>query len=258
MGLDIYAGTLTRYYCHNWKTVTQQWAEKNGYTFQKITPDGENGAEEQLDSAEVQRFMEGWRNQVLAALSQPDQQNNISWPEDNETPYYTNKPDWDAFGAMLLVAACYVYAESVPPIVEKGWDYTSHPLVKRLAADKERTWSLFLGATWWLPLADPIIFRGPAPNNNTVVFSTVAALRNELEALNRMVWQAEEHAILSWGDTEGYSTDGVYGPDGKINLDDLQVHTEYNTESLAKFAFSVFWQAMKFAEEHTVPILLDY
>ena len=25
MGLDIYAGTLTRYYAHNWKTVTQQW-----------------------------------------------------------------------------------------------------------------------------------------------------------------------------------------------------------------------------------------
>ena len=24
MGLDIYAGTLTRYYSHNWKTVVQQ------------------------------------------------------------------------------------------------------------------------------------------------------------------------------------------------------------------------------------------
>lgn len=41
MGLDIYAGTLTRYYSHNWKTVVQQWAEENGYTFQKITPQGE-------------------------------------------------------------------------------------------------------------------------------------------------------------------------------------------------------------------------
>ena len=29
MGLDIYAGTLTRYYSHNWKTVVQQWAEEN-------------------------------------------------------------------------------------------------------------------------------------------------------------------------------------------------------------------------------------
>ena len=33
MGLDIYAGTLTRYYSHNWKTVVQQWAEENGYAF---------------------------------------------------------------------------------------------------------------------------------------------------------------------------------------------------------------------------------
>ena len=41
MGLDIYAGTLTRYYSHNWKTVVQQWAEENGWSFQKITPDGE-------------------------------------------------------------------------------------------------------------------------------------------------------------------------------------------------------------------------
>ena len=40
MGLDIYAGTLTRYYAHNWKSAVQQWAEENGYAFQKITPDG--------------------------------------------------------------------------------------------------------------------------------------------------------------------------------------------------------------------------
>ena len=37
MGLDIYAGTLTRYYSHNWKTVVQQWAEENGYSFNRIT-----------------------------------------------------------------------------------------------------------------------------------------------------------------------------------------------------------------------------
>ena len=41
MGLDIYAGTLTRYYSHNWKTSVQQWAEENGYTFNRITPDGD-------------------------------------------------------------------------------------------------------------------------------------------------------------------------------------------------------------------------
>ena len=36
MGLDIYAGPLTRYYSHNWKTVVQQWAEENGYSFTAV------------------------------------------------------------------------------------------------------------------------------------------------------------------------------------------------------------------------------
>ena len=55
MGLDIYAGTLTRYYSHNWKTVVQQWAEENGYSFNRITPDGEPADnEEEMSPAEVQ------------------------------------------------------------------------------------------------------------------------------------------------------------------------------------------------------------
>ena len=57
MGLDIYAGTLTRYYSHNWKTVVQQWAEENGYTFNRITPDGEPADnEEELSPAEIRHF----------------------------------------------------------------------------------------------------------------------------------------------------------------------------------------------------------
>ena len=32
----------------------------------------------------------------------------------------------------------------------------------------------------------------------------------------------------------------------------------YSTESLAKFAFSIFWRAMKFAKENRTPVLFDY
>ena len=151
MGLDIYAGPLTRYYSHNWKTVVQQWAEENGYTFNRITPDGEPADnEEELSPAEIQAAVEDWRDQILAAISQPNQPHYTPWPEDNERPYYTDKPDWDAFGAMLLVAACHTYEEPVPPTVEKDWDFGEHPLIARFASDEERVWSLFRGATWWL------------------------------------------------------------------------------------------------------------
>ena len=58
MGLDIYAGTLTRYYSHNWKTVVQQWAEENGYSFNRITPDGEPADDEELSPTDVQAAVE--------------------------------------------------------------------------------------------------------------------------------------------------------------------------------------------------------
>ena len=75
MGLDIYAGTLTRYYAHNWKSAVQQWAEANGYTFQRVTPEGEQVEEEaELDPAEIQDIVENWRDQVIAGISQPDRE----------------------------------------------------------------------------------------------------------------------------------------------------------------------------------------
>ena len=74
MGLDIYAGTLTRYYSHNWKTAVQQWAEENGYSFNRITPDGKSADDgEKLTPDEVQAVVENWRDQILAAISQPGQ-----------------------------------------------------------------------------------------------------------------------------------------------------------------------------------------
>ena len=222
MGLDIYAGTLTRYYSHNWKTVVQQWAEENGYTFNRITPDGEPADnEEELSPAEIQAAVEDWRDQILAAISQPNQPHYTPWPEDNERPYYTDKPDWDAFGAMLLVAACHTYEEPVPLTVEKDWDFGEHPLIARLASDEERVWSLLRGATWWLPLADAFFFQAPLPTDDQAMIATL-------------------------------------GPDGQYSKADIPEHTRYDTQSLAKFAFSMFWRAMRFAEEQQVPILLDY
>ena len=213
MGLDIYAGTLTRYYSHNWKTVVQQWAEENGYSFNRITPDGEPADDEELSQTDVQAAVENWRDQILAAISQPNQPPYTPWPEDNERPYYTDKPDWDAFGAMLLVAACHTYEEPVPLTVEKDWDFGEHPLIARLASDEERVWSLLRGATWWLPLTDSFLFQGPLPTDDQTMIATLGGLRKELEKLNHLAWQADEDTILGWADTEGYPVDGTIDSD---------------------------------------------
>ena len=159
---------------------------------------------------------------------------------------------------MLLVAACHTYGEPVPPTVEKNWDFGEHPLIARLASDEERAWSLFRGATWWLPLSDAFFFQAPLPTDDLAVIATLGGLRKELKKLNQLAWQADEDTILGWVDSGGYPVDGAIGPGGKYSKADIPEHTQYDTQSLAKFAFSMFWRAMWFAEEQQVPILLDF
>ena len=86
----------------------------------------------------------------------------------------------------------------------------------------------------------------------------MGGLRKELEKLNQLAWRADEVTILRWTETEGYPVDGTIVPDGQYSKADIPEHTQYDTQSLAKFSFSMFWQAMRFAEEQQVPILLDY
>lgn len=256
MGLDLYAGTLTRYYTHNWKTIGQQWAEEQGFGFQRVGPTGEPLAEEEVPADQVQQGMEEWRDWLLKALSQPGQTPFAPWEENNEKPYFTDKPDWDAFGAMLLVAACRLYGESVPETVKKGWDFWSHPLIKRMREDQTKGWSLFRGTEWWLPLPETIFFEAPRPGGDKGGMASLALLRWELEQINRLTWQAEEETILEWSRTEGYPADGTILSGGGLTMG--QVHEDYNTQSLARFAYSVFYRAAKFGEENRVPVLMDY
>jgi len=255
MGLDLYAGTLTRYYAGNWKSIVQQWAEANGYGFQRITP---QDGEQPLPPQQVQALVEAWRDQLLGALEQAGLGKNRPWPEDNEKDYYTDKPDWDAFGALLLVAACHSYGEPVPPTVEKGWDFWQQPQIAQLTQDQDKVWSLLRGATFWLPLEGSFFFSGQLPTGVEAVIGTVGALRAELEQLNKMAWQADEATILDWCSSEGYPVDVELGPDGKPKPVGTSHHTTYDSQSLAKFAFSIFWQAVAFAEKEQVPILMDF
>ncbi len=78
----------------------------------------------------------------------------------------------------------------------------------------------------------------------------------ELDKINSLCWQADEQTIVGWAESEGYPTDGRITEDGKLIMD--QVHEMYDTESLAKYAYSMIWDALCFSQENNVPIVLDF
>ena len=117
-----------------------------------------------------------------------------------------------------------------------------------------------MGASHWIPLDYPFVIGARTPMGREIVLSSTGALLRELEYINTLGWNADEKTIFEWNETEGY----ISGDTKTEQLSDkfkAFSQTEggtYDTESLAKYAFSVFYKAVKFSKENNVPILMDF
>lgn len=250
MGLDIYAGTLTRYYTHNWKTAAQQFAEANGMQFETIRA----GQQEELSVEEVKGIVMQWRDNIINGLGLDPAP---LWNEDyDSTPYYTDKPDWDAVNALLLYIAAKYTDKEVPATIEKHMEIYEHPIVKEFLETKDFKVSLFDGNGWWLPIDRNIMFDYVLPNSEESPLATSALLLAELNRYNAFAWNADRDTILSWSATEGYPADAMYSRENGYK--EMEVHEIYETESLAKFAFSILWQAAEFSLAHGTVIVYDF
>lgn len=252
MGLDIYAGTLTRYYTHNWKTAAQQFAETNGLSFQTIRPQQEQ--EDELSAEELKDIVTQWRDNIISGLNL----NPVPlWNEDYDTtPYYTDKPDWDALNALLLYVAAKYTNKEVPAIIDKNLDIYQHPIVKEFLETKDFQLTLFDGNGWWLPIEQNIMFDYILPNSEESPLTTSALLLAELKRYNDFEWKADRDTIISWSTSEGYPADATYNKE--TGCEKVVIHKAYETESLAKFTFSILWQAAEFSLKHGVVIVYDY
>lgn len=144
MGMDIYAGTFTRYYSRNWKTKAQQYAEANGMVFHRITPDGENlDAQDSPEVSEIQKAVSAWMNGLLKALQSNNMDAGLAWVDDNEKPYYTDKPDWLAYAALMAFAASRLLGEEPPKTIEKNMGLEDFEIAKKLEDSEFSNWSLF-------------------------------------------------------------------------------------------------------------------
>lgn len=255
MGLDIYAGTLSRYYMRNWKTITQQFCEENGMQYSQIHPTGYE--EENGTATETENQVRLWQEQLVNALKSSGAKEVKVWQDDHDTkPYYTHKPDWDALGALLLYATGNLLKVRYPKDYKKNTNY--HDVLKLMGVHTTsyKQWSLFNDVCHYLPIEERLVFKYPLPNGRENMLSTVACLKYELEKINEAGWKADEATILEWVNTEGYPVEGQISGNGLLRF--LPKRNVYSTESLAKFAFSILWQAVKFAEKEQVTIVLDY
>lgn len=135
MGLDIYSGQMTRYYCRNWETIVQQQAKEDGIECELITPTGKiKPVRDQTEINSNREFIGGWMEHIAERLKLPVAP--PLWDEYKECGYYTDKPDWEAFGALALVQACLCLDRPCPEFIENGYNAYVDPAVKEAKSRK--------------------------------------------------------------------------------------------------------------------------
>lgn len=235
MGLDLYVGPLTRYHLGDWLTITQQIGAQEGYDVRIVRAHEEDDGETDPDM--VQNAVREWQQWLGEALGGP-----VDWPEGPAQPYWTDKPDWDGFGAVLLLAA---YDER-PDLCPGPWDrkdspreFADAPAYQAASAQPERYLTLLSGVEWWLPLAeDPLVMEASRPSGQPTRMGSLDRLVAELRLLD------ERAGVLAGHDPaelrRGLSTD------------------DPTLTEVARFGLAVMLHLAETAIEHRQPLLLDY
>ncbi len=195
VGLDIYVGSLTRYYLGNWETIIQQAGRAQGKPVYVHRPDPPGAIS---DPAAIQRIVLAWRDKLNRELK-GKVATPLDWNEDPAAAYFTDKPTWECYEDLVLFAA---YDEH--PDLKRPTEY-----VKDMSHDRAFTMStaigfhsrysqLVTGVQLWLPCDFGFTFATKDPAGKPAGVGSSIALTRQLEELIGRTWHADAATLGQW------------------------------------------------------------
>ncbi|HZV01280.1 MAG TPA: hypothetical protein VFF73_31500 [Planctomycetota bacterium] len=262
MGLDLYAGTMTRYYSGEWLITTQRLLQGSGVS---VGVHYASGTSPWLKAVEAAARVENFRRQLserwgskFPCFAEPP-----SWNEDSSTPYTTEKPDHDGVRSLVLVAAYLARPELTRPAV----------MPEKLDEDpaygqaSERGYYMgpmaVLEAHLFLPGDDNYIVVATDPLGSERFITSVGVLEMILKDLNAQTWNASpeileswhRRGLVSWGPVQKVWKWGERPGKGEI-VDERNDEAD-KIEVNAQYALACFTRVVEFARKHNVPIVVD-
>src|SRR5262245_46408271 len=117
MGLDVYVGSLTRYYSRQWETVVQKMARETGMQLTVVRQDDAPPP----TPSEIAQVAVSWRDGLSRALA-PHGVSPLTWEESLDCPYFTDKPAWDCYSALMVWASHHEHPNSpLPAVAPDDW-----------------------------------------------------------------------------------------------------------------------------------------
>ena len=236
MGLDVYVGSLTRYYARDWETVVQKHARETGVPLNVVRA---NEPEDIVtDQNTIRAAVATWRDNLSTGLGDNIKE-SLNWNESADSPYFTDKPAWDCYSSLLLWSAYLEHPDLIRPTacVE---DWTTDEAYRRSSSEDFQTEypALLRNTEVWIPADFQFTFAAADVSGNTVNFGSVLALRDELARINALTWCADSTTLAAWR------------RQGADYLAPLEIG--------ARFAFAVFSDLANAAAQHRLVMKLDY
>jgi len=236
MALDVYVGSLTRYYAGDWESLTDRTARERRGKAEAGQP-GVAGAPKK-DRERIQASVLTWRRTLDAALA-PHLAEPLSWNEALEAPWFTDGVGWNGFGSLVLWAA---YAEQPtlrrPAALPKEWDDDAALVRSNADGFRSRYSHLVRNVELWLPTTLDFTFEGEDVDGRRIIIGSSTRLRRQLGELNAATWKMEEDAMTALARGR---------PSGRASL-----------EVTARHAMAVMSRLVRQAVQHRLPVKLDY
>ena len=237
MALDVYVGSLTRYYSGDWQNAAEKIARERGIQDHVGKP--ESGRDKRP-------AVIAWRRKLGVSLGERIE-SPFNWDESAEAPYFTARLGWDGFGALVLWAA---YAEHAtlrcPAELPDEWD-DDHALTRsNVEGFKSRYSHLVRKIELWLPQPFDFTFEAEDAGGRRTVIGSAATLRRQLADLNAATWRAGKDVVAGWQMARPVADPAAHLPGGAA------------LEDRARFASSHLCHLVKQACQHELPMKLDY
>jgi hypothetical protein len=238
MGLDLYVGPLSRYYAGQWETIIQQYARQSGKEVRVVRPSPMQrsifgGLLDRLRrSAGIDHRVAQWQKEVTRVAGVP-----IEWDDRADRDYFTDKPAWDCYGALVLKAAYEDHAATRYPGTADNW--SEDPILRSSLSDRDSKYTHLLNDTEvWLPAKFDRPFRSKTIAGTDAMIGSTIGLLGELRRLNESTWAASDEAISEWR-RNGAEFGAPF-------------------EDSARFGFAIFYELTQLAVQHRLPMKLDY
>jgi hypothetical protein len=173
VGLDVYVGSLTRYYVEGPADVVERIARHQG------VPSGDGHDAEEVIRAAVVRWRDGLSRWLGDRLAGP-----LDWDESAPAPCFTDKPGWDGYGGALLLAAHDEHPE-LPPPAQVSADWPDDPAYQAASARGAGSrYHQLLTPELWLPCHFEFTVRTRDITGEEVELGSSMALLGQLELLS--------------------------------------------------------------------------